>query len=81
MHTIRFPIVTGKEKEKILAKGFRAMARFHNIIVGEARRRLWNLQQDPEYIRLKTAYGQAVIILKYPPYMLPHRKSIQNTPL
>ena len=53
MHTIKFPLVTGKEKEKILAKGFRAVARFHNIMVREARRRLWHLQHDPEYQRLK----------------------------
>ena len=59
MHTIKFPIVTGREKEKILAKGFRAMARFHNIMVREARRRLRHLQHDPEYQRLKAEYGQA----------------------
>ena len=59
MHTIKFPIVTGKEKEKILAKGFRAMAQFHNIMLREAKRRLWHLQHDPEYQRLKTEYGQA----------------------
>ena len=59
MHTIKFPIVTGREKEKILAKGFRAMARFHNIMVREARRRLRHLQHDPEYQRLKTEYSQA----------------------
>ena len=59
MHTIKFPLVTGKEKEKSLAKGFRAMARFHNIMVREARRRLWHLQHDPEYQRLKKEYGQA----------------------
>ena len=52
MHTIKFPIVTGKEKEKILAKGFRAMAQFHNIMLREAKRRLWHLQHDPEYQRL-----------------------------
>ncbi len=59
MHTIKFPIATGKEKEKILAKGFRAMVQFHNIMVREAKRRLWHLQHDPEYQRLKTEYGQA----------------------
>ena len=58
MHTIKFPIVTGKEKEKILAKGFRAMVQFHNIMVREAKRRLWHLQHDPEYQRLRTEYGQ-----------------------
>ena len=58
MHTIKFPIATGKEKEKILAKGFRAMVQFHNIMVREAKRRLWHLQHDPEYQRLRTEYGQ-----------------------
>lgn len=59
MHTIKFPIATGREKEKILAKGFRAMARFHNVIVREARHRLWHLQHDSEYQRLKAEYGPA----------------------
>lgn len=59
MHTIRFPIKTGKEKEKILDKGFRAMARYHNAIVKEAKKRIRMLQRDPEYRMLKAEYGKA----------------------
>ena len=59
MHTLKFPIRTGRRKEKILAKLFSAMTKCHNVIVKECKKRLRMLRRDKGYRELLEAYRTA----------------------
>ena len=59
MHTLKFPIRTGRRKEKILAKLFSAMTKCHNVIVKECKKRLRMLRRDKGYKELLEAYRTA----------------------
>ena len=59
MHTLCFPIRAGRRKQRILEKGFAAMARCHNIVVKEAKKRLRMLRRDIRYRRLSAEYAEA----------------------
>ena len=59
MHTLRFPLKTGRQKEQVLSKGFTAMGKLHNVVVKECKKRLRMLSRDPEYRALKKAYAGA----------------------
>ena len=58
MHTLRFPLKTGRQKEQVLSKGFTAMGKLHNVIVKECKKRLRMLRRDPEYRALKKVYAK-----------------------
>ena len=59
MHTLKFPIRTGRRKEKILAKLFAMMTKCHNVIVKECKKRLRMLRRDKRYKELLEAYRTA----------------------
>ena len=59
MHTLKFPIRTGRRKEKVLAKLFYAMTKCHNVIVKECKKRLRTLRRDKGYKELLEAYRTA----------------------
>ena len=59
MHTLRFPLKTGRQKEQVLSKGFTAMGKLHNVVVKECKKRLRMLRRDPRYRALKKAYARA----------------------
>ena len=59
MHTLKFPIRTGRRKEKILAKLFAMMTKCHNVIVKECKKRLRMLRRDKRYRELLEAYRTA----------------------
>ena len=59
MHTLKFPIRTGRRKEKIIAKLFAMMTKCHNVLVKECKKRLRMLRRDKEYQRLIEAYRTA----------------------
>ena len=59
MHTIRFPLETGRRKEQVLDKGFRAMGKLHNIMAKEAKKRLRMLRRDKQYRYCKKMYASA----------------------
>ena len=59
MHTLRFPLKTGRHKEQVLSKGFTAMGKLHNVVVKECKKRLRMLRRDPEYRALKKVYAKA----------------------
>ena len=59
MHTLRFPLKTGRQKEQILSKGFTAMGKLHNVVVKECKKHLRMLRRDPEYRALKKVYAVA----------------------
>ena len=58
MHTLRFPLKTGRQKEQVLSKGFTAMGKLHNVVVKECKKRLRMLRRDPEYRALKKVYAK-----------------------
>ena len=47
MHTLCFPLKTGRQKEQVLSKGFTAMGKLHNVVVKECKKRLRMLRRDP----------------------------------
>ena len=57
MHTLRFPLKTGRQKEQVLSKGFTAMGKLHNVVVKECKKRLRMLRRDPEYRAIKKVYA------------------------
>ena len=59
MHTLKFPIRTGRRKEKVLAKLFSAMTKCHNVVVKECKKRLRMLRRDKRYKELFEAYRTA----------------------
>ena len=59
MHTLTFPIKVGRRKRRLLEKGFAAMARCHNIVVKEAKRRLRVLWRDKRYAELRGQYAKS----------------------
>ena len=59
MHTLKFPIKTGRRKEKVLARLFFMMTKCHNIVVKECKKRLRMLRRDKRYRELLEAYRTA----------------------
>ena len=62
MHTLRFPLKTGRHKEQTLSKGFTAMGKLHNVVVKECKKRLRMLRRDPEYRALKKVYAKRTVL-------------------
>ena len=60
MHTLRFPLRTGKNKDVFLNKLFNVEDKIQNIVVSEAKKRLRSLKRDKTYRSLKRQYAYAI---------------------